>query len=554
MGYLKQILIADDFELDRVILRETLSDEYEILEACNGQEALDILSTSYRNIAAIILDIMMPVIDGYELMKIIKNTPNFSKIPIIVSTANDDIESKLKSLDLDAQDIIEKPIEPLITKNRIENIILKSQLEYYYTYDNLTGMYNERAFNELVHTLLINNKNEQYVIIRFDVEQFKIINDLFGLDEGDKILKFIADKIKHFTDENGICSRINADIFAICAKHSISKNKELVDNITLALKDYPLNFKILPCFGLYIVDNPDINVNHMLDCANLASKTVKESFLKRYAYYDEGLRSSLINKYEIINDMNTALTEKQFVIYLQPKYNVALKKIEGSEALVRWIHPTKGLISPGNFIPIFEQNGFILKLDAYVLEETCKLIRKWIDSKYITPLPVSVNLSRMNLYNTNLCNDIIRIVEQYDIPTELIELEITESAYTNNASQLIDTMTCLQNYGFKILMDDFGSGYSSLNMLKDIPVDTLKIDLKFLSDSDKNHRGNNILKSVVIMANSLHLETIAEGVETKDQLDFLHNIGCNSIQGYYYSKPLPVPEYESLVLHPKIID
>lgn len=545
------ILIVDDIEVDRVVLRECLHENYSILEASNGYDALNLLNQYHSKITAIILDILMPVMDGYTLMKKIHENCAFNKIPIIISTSSDDIKSSLNSLGLYAEDIIEKPIEPTIIKNRVENIILKTQLEYHYNYDRLTGIYNSHSFEHHVKNLLKNNPMKNYVVIRFDIEQFKIINDLFGRDKGDELLKFIASKLKIIIGSKGIYARIQGDVFAICLEHNSSNNEYIISSINNCFDKYPLNFKISPCFGLYIVEKPDESIDHMLDLANLASKTVKENYLIRYAYYNEDIRNSLINKYEIISDMNSALEHNQFIIYFQPKYDLNKRKISGAEALVRWMHPVKGMISPGDFIPIFEKNGFILKLDHYILEKACQHIQKWLNEGRDIP-PISINLSRMNLYNTNLCDDILKCIRKYDVPVNLIELEITESAYMQNAKELINTANTLRSYGFKILMDDFGSGYSSLNVLKDMTVDVLKIDMLFLSN-DTNSRSNIIIKSVIDMAKALNLETIAEGVETIEQVEFLTNSGCDSIQGYFYSKPLSVDQYELLLENPKII-
>ncbi len=541
---LNQILVIDSNKPDIEFITKALGNEYTVLSVSTPEQAISILNEYYDSIGIIILDMSIALNNDHKLIRNLNNEIS-RNIPMVVFVDSNDLNKYSNLLDSTISDIFEKDLETKILKNRIENIILKYQLELLHTYDGLTKIYNEKTFYNITHKMLLENKDKQYTLIRFDIEQFKIINDLFGRNEGDKLLKYIAALLQEIIGDTGIYARLSTDIFAICIEYDRNRDEHIINFINSKIKNYPLDFEIILCFGLYVVENHDAPVYHMLDLANLAEKTVKENYVKRFAYYDEGLRNSLISKYEIIRDMNIALEENQFDIYLQPKYNLKTNKIEGSEALVRWFHPKKGMISPGEFIPIFERNGFILKLDSYVLEKTCQTIRKWLDNGFST-VPVSVNLSRINLYNPNLFSSIIEIVNRYNIPKELIQLEITESAYNKNAKQLIDLMNDLQYEGFKILMDDFGSGYSSLNMLKDIPVDILKIDLRFLSDCNNQIRSNTILKSVVIMAKDLNIPTIAEGVETKEQADFLLDIGCNSIQGYYYSKPLPVPDYEKL--------
>uniref|UniRef100_UPI003AB2AEB0 EAL domain-containing protein n=1 Tax=Selenobaculum sp. TaxID=3074374 RepID=UPI003AB2AEB0 len=243
---------------------------------------------------------------------------------------------------------------------------------------------------------------------------------------------------------------------------------------------------------------------------------------------------------------NSALESGQFEFYLQPKCSIDTGNIVGAEALVRWRHPMKGLISPGKFIPVFEKNGFILKLDVYIWESVCKLLRQWIDEGR-QPMPISVNVSRINLYNPKLCDILIGLVEKYQLEPYLLELELTESAYTENEKLLVSIIERLRGYGFRILMDDFGSGYSSLNILKNLPVDVLKIDLHFLGGSDKFNRGGNILTSVVRMAKWMALPVIVEGVETREQVDFLCSIACTTAQGYYFSPPIPVLDYEKML-------
>ena len=426
------------------------------------------------------------------------------------------------------------------------DIDVANELKYLSEYDDLTSIYNKQSFYDKTHDLLMNNFDTQYVIGRIDIEKFKIVNDVFGTGEGDQLLKYIARKIKYYVQDFGTYGRLDADIFAICFPWSFNNVERFVDYMQKEIKQYPLDFEVIPCFGFYVVDVVTLPVDIMCDRANLALRTIKGNYVKRYAVYDDTLRRSLIEEQSIVSQMNNALVAKQFKIYLQPKCKIDTGNIVGAEALVRWQHPMKGLIPPNKFIPIFEKNGFILKLDAYVWECACELLRKWLDEGREV-MPISVNVSRINLYNPKLCDILIGLIEKYQLQPELLQLELTESAYTENQKLLVSIMERLRTYGFKILMDDFGSGYSSLNVLKDLPVDILKIDLKFLSGIDKFGRGGNILASVIRMARWLSLPVIAEGVETREQADFLISIACNVAQGYYFSRPITVEEYERLL-------
>lgn len=437
---------------------------------------------------------------------------------------------------------IKKSTEEYVKRNLT---LLQEQLKYHEDYDVLTGIYNKKKFYEETSKLLLIHNEDRFVMLRFDIGKFKIINEFYGKAEGDELLKYIAKKIKQVFCSSGKCTfaRLDADIFYICFLYSEENLNKIVDYIEKILKQYDLDFEIIPSFGAYIIENNKIPIDLICDRANLALKTVKGNYIKRLALYDEVLRMDLIKEQEIVNNMNIALIQNQFKVYLQPKCDIQTGKIVGAEALVRWIHPEKGMIPPCDFIPIFERNGFIMKLDAYIWEKTCKLIRSWNDSGK-NPIPISVNISRINLYNPKLCDILINLVEKYNIPVELFQLEITESAYTENQQVLINVMKRLQNYGFVIMMDDFGSGYSSLNMLKDIPVDVLKIDMRFLVGVNKGGRGGSILSSVVRMAKWLNISVVAEGIETKEQASFLLSIGCSIGQGFYFHKPMPISEFE----------
>lgn len=291
----------------------------------------------------------------------------------------------------------------------------------------------------------------------------------------------------------------------------------------------------------------------MCDRALLALRSVKGSYSNKLAYYDGSLRNRLLDEQELIGSMQAAIDREEFVLYFQPQYNYDTGELVGAEALVRWNHPTRGMLSPGVFIPLFENNGFISTLDEYIWEHSCRTMRRWLDdADRLVPVSISVNISRLDIYNPNLCQTLKSLVEKYSLPPSYLKLEITESAYMETPEQLIEVVSTLQSMGFTVEMDDFGSGYSSLNTLKDVPVDVLKLDMKFLSIGDNDSRGGNILSSIIRMARWLQLPVIAEGVETKEQADYLNSIGCSFMQGYYFSKPVPDPEFEALLINSKL--
>ena len=417
-----------------------------------------------------------------------------------------------------------------------------------YELDDLTHIYNRKAFYEHTKELLVSNKDKSFFVCAVNVDKFKVVNDLFGTRAGDELLKFIAKTIEEYVEGKACCivGRMHADNFLMCMPEYEGCEKEISEYLDKKIEEYPLPLNIIIKCGIYHIHNMGIPVEIMCDRANMAIAQIKGKYSVNYNIYDEELRKQILQEQEINSEMINALQAGQFTPFYQPKFNMETGKIIGAEALVRWIHPEKGLISPGIFIPIFEKNGFIVKLDRYIWEQVCADISNWIRNGYAI-CPVSVNVSRAELYDSNLPNILKHLIEKYNIPIGLLQLEITESAYTNNPEQMINAVENLKNEGFTILMDDFGSGYSSLNTLKDIPIDVLKLDLKFLYDMENNKKADNILKSVVQMAKRLSLSVIAEGVETKNQVDFLKSVGCIKAQGYFYSKPIPRTDFEEML-------
>ncbi|HUH44935.1 MAG TPA: EAL domain-containing protein [Treponemataceae bacterium] len=576
----KTMLIVDDFEMNRDILQNIFKDEFYILQAENGIEAMKLLHEKKTEIDIVLLDLVMPEKDGFSVLKEVRAHEELSNIPIVVVSASGEIDGELLSLELGATDFIVKPIKPHIARLRVQNILArkevdklriqhtmmieqhqkervllnlitqsKNEYQRLAEYDQLTGIYNKTMFVQETKKMLQKNPDITYVLVRFDIEKFKVINEFLGHKEGDALLKHIASILKKYVSKIGTYGRIASDVFVACFPHSNENVEKMIQTYADSMKLYNLNLEIILCFGLYVITDPEVPIDSMIDRANLALQTIKGNYITRFAYYDEALRQILIEEQEIVNEMEDALQNGQFKMYLQPKCDLKDGTIVGAEALVRWFHPKKGIIPPGKFIPIFEKNGFVMALDQFIWEEVCKLLKKWIDEGSPV-LPISVNISRVNLFNPQLASIIKNLAEKYGIPPRLLELEITESAYTNNAYLLVDLIHELHENGFTVLMDDFGSGYSSLNMLKEIPVDALKIDLHFLSGSDILGRGEQILESIVNMSHAINLQTIVEGVETKDQVDFLQSIRCNRAQGFYFYRPMPIEEFEE-TLHQK---
>ena len=453
------------------------------------------------------------------------------------------LENGTKSFDNEGNVVLNAMITDITQLRQV-----RKNLGYRASYDALTGIYNRETFYSKAQKLIQLNPDVDFAILRMDIERFKVINDLFGEKVGDKLLKYIANIYSNVNLPLCVSGRLHSDNFVVLFKYTEETCKHFIESLQVTASSFSLDYRVVLNFGLYRIKDEDRDkpVSVMSDRAGLALKKAKGNYLVLYGEYDDDMRQDLVAEQAIVNEMGKALQQREFVLYLQPKYELANETIIGAEVLVRWQNAQRGFVSPGEFIPIFEHNGFIFNLDQYVWEESCRLLRKWLDEGR-SPLPVSVNVSRVSMCSENLVGIFKNLIKKYNLPKHLLELEITESAYIDNPEYIIEVTKALQREGFVILMDDFGSGYSSLNMLKNLPVDVLKIDLKFLDSVDSSGRGGNILNSVVRMAQWLDIPVIAEGVETRNQVDFLKSIGCNWVQGFYYSKPVPVNEYEDRV-------
>lgn len=551
---LKTILVVESDRQNRKKLSEILSDEYRVVKTENEDEAFRFLKDYSNEVTGIILDVTKG--QGQRFLKCVQETETYKNIPLLASIKQGSTEEEAMALEQGAWDFVSQPYDARVLRFRLKNAIERSKrsafdhLKYLAEYDTLTGIYSKNKFFEVTRAMLDKKKNEQFVFIRFDIDRFQLINSFYGKEEGDRLLCYLSDTCSRFLDRTGLsCTygRLEADIFAACVSY-ISREKVIqeIGHIKNKIKAYNKTFDIVPIFGLYFLDDLKLPVDVMLDRATLAAKRCKGNYIDTVGIYTPLMSRELEQEQEIINDMAAALEEEQFFIHLQPRYSLTTSTSCGAEALVRWKHPKKGIISPGIFVPIFEKNGFISRLDFYVWDKVCQLVRRWIDSG-IPIFPVSVNVSRVNLYNPRIVENICRLMETYKLPPKLLQLELTESAYTDNPQVMKQVVKRLHEKGFSVLMDDFGSGYSSLSILKDIEVDELKIDMRFLEHTDISGRGENIIASIVRMAKWLNIPAVAEGVEKAEQVEFLKSIGCDYAQGFYFAKPMSVAEYEKLV-------
>lgn len=539
------ILIVDDEEVIKRRLIDVISTEFDILSASDGKEALQVLADHIDKVAVVVLDLIMPVMDGFQFMDEFRQHQEYANIPVIVATSNEDWHSEQKCLEAGVWDFVMKPYNPVLLRVRIKNAIEKSRM-IMAERDAVTGLYTKFKFYQELRKLLAESEDEIFAFLRIDIDRFKMINNFYGIKEGDKVLKNIAAELCRIAKvfEKFIYGRLENDVFAVCMPFKEENIDLIMHSIQISMRKVNKDYNIKVSCGVYVIDDVTMDVSEMYDRAFLAAKSCKGKFVQSVAYYDNSMIENMRQEQFIINEVNRALEEEQFEVYLQPKINLVTDRSYGAEALVRWKHPERGMITPNEFIPVYERNGIIGRLDQYMWRHVCMLLRKWLDEGK-SPNPISVNVSRVNIYNPHLIEIFKKLLAEFQLPASLLNLELTESAFTEDQDVVMKTMGKLHQLGFKIMMDDFGSGYSSLNILKDMEVDYLKVDMKFLQqDQEFNGKGEKVLTSVIRMAKWLHLPSIVEGVETIEQVDFLKCIGCEYAQGYYYAKPMPIVDYE----------
>ena len=698
---LRRILIVDDNRINREILSQIFADQFTVETANDGYTALARLKHFGQSIAVVLLDLVMPGMDGFTVLAKIRESAELRSIPVIVVSGKEEQDISLRAIRSGAADFVTKPVDPELIRVRVESAVgraeserLRAQNSYLllqsgeeqkyrtvleatgtvvmeldwvngvFTYDPSVTKYifgrfdgrrlwqillsdmvastaDVRAMQELVHEiatdkkrvsgsvtvrlktasgkkqwfrmsvfkrisefnitskiiLTFNNIDEEvlsserlhyqaerdeltgllnreaffarageliaskhpgyYVMAAFDIDSFKVINDQYGSEKGDEVLRQVATAFTEgFAPAGGIASRITADNFAVLYPASFIQSPRLeqirVDASELDGSIPPLSFSI----GRYIVDDLSLPVSGMYDRATLAQNSVKGRYDVHIAQYDEAMRKELLNRQRMIEEMKDALEDGQFEPWFQPQYNHSTGARIGAEALVRWRHPERGIILPGDFVPAFERSGFIFELDRYIWDRVCRCLRKWLDEGR-DPLPVSVNISRYDILHDDVCAIILGLLKKYRLPAALLRVEITESAFAKDSERIVSVVKEFIGHGFTVEIDDFGSGYSSLNTLKDVPAQVLKMDMRFLettvcsidgSCEESASRGGNILESVVRMAKWLGMSVIAEGVETREQADYLASIGCSYVQGYLYARPMSMEDYERLAM------
>lgn len=547
------VLIVENQKIKDKDLAGLLKSRYELISVENGKEALDFLKDESVKISAIILEAATPQIDENNFFKKYRECSEDEKIPVLV-IADKSEELEAQYLELGASDFIYKQGDTHVLVKRIDNLISRKEL-----IDDLrdserttlTGAYNRKTFYRKAIEIMDNNPDEKYEIIVSDIEKFKYFNDAFGWKTGDKLLKFFVDNLFNvFKDKEVLIAHAHSDVFYFLGKQSDNIINDIKKVANMTYREF-FEAKLSIKYGVYKIEDRSIVINAMCDNALYACNQAKLIYNRDIYVYDDTLRKKNLKKIQITKTMKTSLLNKDFKVYYQPKYDINTKKMIGAEALVRWEHPDMGMVSPGEFIPIFEENGFITELDVYVWEHVCEFMEE-MRNKSGKVIPISVNISRKDIYKSGLPEILMSMVRRHNIDPTYLHLEITESAYMENTDNLLDVVKRFKEYGFIVEMDDFGSGYSSLNILAELPIDIIKLDMKFIQNEHINKNSHNIMTSIVNLAKWMNLLIIVEGAETEEQVKYLKVLNCNFVQGFFFSKPIKEEIFANKIVQEEI--
>ena len=545
----RRILIVEDEFVNRELLNAYLEQEYEILFAETGAEALAMIRADPGTLSLVLLDLILPDMYGLDILREIKKDMDLSRIPVVVLTS--DVESEVDSLNSGASDFISKPYpRHEIILARVRRSIELSEnrdLIRWTERDQLTGLYNREYFHRYAEQYDLFHRDEPADAVVVDVNRFRMINERFGRAYADEVLRRIGRELLAIVRESGgIACRGEADTFQIyCPRRT--DYASMAERITEAACGGAKG-RVRIRVGVCPAADTALDTEQRFDRAISAADSIRGSFSSCVAVYDDALHEKEVFAERLLDDFREAVAQKQFIVYYQPKFDIRPDHpvLCGAEALVRWKHPELGMISPGVFIPLLEGNGLIRELDHYVWREAAGQIRRWKDTlgRFV---PVSVNVSRIDMLDPELTETILGLAEMNRLACSDLHLEITESAYTQDAQRIVSVVSGLRRAGFVIEMDDFGSGYSSLNMISTLPIDALKLDMMFIRTAFSGNGDTRMIGITLDISRALSVPLIAEGVETEEQMLTLKEMGCDIVQGYYFAKPMPPEEFESFL-------
>ncbi len=550
----KTILIADDVEINRILLQDFISEYFQTILASDGEEAISLLAQKARDIDMVLLDIRMPKKNGFDVLQFMQLHHLLEHIPVIVITGSDDYQDELRAYDFGASDIIHKPFVPQVVLRRIDNVLelfshrkhLEEQLEESQkiladsqSYDPLTKLYTKQHFLKLANERLREAEKtgtcEEYGVIYCNIRNFKLYNLNYGMAAGDRVLKYLTSIVRKVGREDSLHTRIGSDhIVTLCRRtNPVELFQKVNDIFEEEYGSTGLKLKV----GFYQIQTAGVDTSIYCDLAKIACDTIRDAS-ENYCIYSEQIQKRMDTSAYVIQHLDEAIAHGYLQVYYQPVMRTLTKQLCGMEALARWIDPVMGFLSPADFIPVLENNHLISRLDLYMLRTICREMKE-AEAKQLSLIPVSFNLSRLDFIDcADIFEEVEKIVREYGVPRDMLNIEITESIVTDNPDYMREIIGRFRKSGYQVWMDDFGSGYSSLNVLKDFRFDEIKLDMKFLASFDENSK--KIIEAVITMAKRMGIQTLAEGVETQEQFDYLYEIGCEKVQGYLFSKPVPV--------------
>ena len=545
----QNIMVIEDDPNCQEILQNVLEESYNITVVGNTQEALLLLMDAPTTYSLILLELELPDDACIEFLKQRSAQSFLQNIPVIVITGEGDDNGCYK---LGADEFIRKPLNsPDVILARCEHTMAlyeSKNLVQQTEKDKLTGLYTIDYFFEYLKQIIPLDMGSDRDAIVIDIEHFRLINEIYGRGVGDQILSQIGNYLQQtLATLNAIACRAGADVFYVYCIHQEDYG-DLQEALQSMLAKVAKVSNIRIRIGVWQYVERNLDPESWFDRAKNACDRIGGNFTNSIAFYNSGLHSKHLREERLIRDIYDAIEHKDLKVYYQPKYAIQGDKphLRSAEALIRWIHPSLGFINPGDFIPLFESNGLIQMVDNYVWNEAAAQIRRWKDEFDFT-VPVSVNVSRIDIYDPELENKFCNILEQNKLTPNEYMIEITESAYSDNAQGLIDVLNSMRSKGFHIEMDDFGTGYSSLGMLTELPIDILKIDMSFVRNMEKHEKNKRMVELIIDIAKFLKVPCVAEGVETESQLQTLKRMGCDVIQGYYFSKPVPPEEFVKFI-------
>lgn len=536
------VLIVDDAPINRELLAFILQDRYQVFQAENGKQAIEMIESKERIYRLVLLDIQMPVMDGFGFLDYMKKKDMLKNLPVIVISGDSSDASILHAYKLGAVDFFSKPFSPEIILNRVHNILSLYKHDYK---DELTGGYNRSGFIQMAENILYNASDKtEYALMFMDIKNFKATNELFGTEGGDSILRDFYQRIGTIW-RPAVTGRLDTDHFACLVLQSHINMDTLGNELKLNIQFKGRGMKLYGYCGIYYVEE-GVSVTSMIDRAKLAEESILSDHVQPFAVFDDSMRRLYVDQMELMSEYETAIANEEFKVYYQPVVEATSGNLISAEALVRWVHPQRGLVSPAAFIPALENGGLISKLDWFIADRVAKVDQRCY-AEGIPVVPVSVNLSWMDFYDEEMLQRLVELLKSDAIKKGDIRLEITETSYAALESDREKILEEFHLSGAKILLDDFGSGFSSFGMLKRYNFDILKLDMTFTRQIETSPKVCTIIIGIIQMVHHLGIKVIAEGAETEAQVKFLRENDCDYIQGYYFSKPLPEADFLAYV-------